>query len=42
MAYADKYEVKTTEHKVSFKNLTPDEKERMKALGFIFIVVIFF
>jgi POT family proton-dependent oligopeptide transporter len=38
----NEYQVKQKAEKVSFKNLTPDEKERMKALGLIFIVVIFF
>ncbi|MDR0926688.1 MAG: peptide MFS transporter [Ignavibacteria bacterium] len=41
MAYADKYNV-AEKGKVSFKGFTKNEKQRIKALLLVFIVVIFF
>jgi POT family proton-dependent oligopeptide transporter len=41
MAYADRVE-KKEKGAVSFKNFTPEEKDRLKSLGLVFVVVIFF
>lgn len=41
MAHADKFE-KKEKGAVSLKDFTPDEKDRLKSLGLVFLVVIFF